>query len=173
MENNYVSELETPRRRLSVETIGKGYNDEIAPAFEWRQRMLNARHSPIRFLQFSFLMRNIPSNTATHFVRHVHAQPYVSSLRNDRQKKIDGDKAPRNSPVGMIIDMNAEELMVMANKRLCTQAAPMTRKVMQMIKKVVVKERPEFEPFLVPMCEYHGGVCHEMYPCELAEVRGK
>ena len=24
---------------------------------------------------------------------------------------------------------------------------------------------PEFERFLVPMCDYHGGVCHEMNPC--------
>ena len=29
----------------------------------------------------------------------------------------------------------------------------------------IVKEMPEFEGLLVPMCQYHGGFCHEMYPC--------
>ena len=26
-----------------------------------------------------------------------------------------------------------------------------------------------FKGLLVPMCEYHGGVCHEMYPCGRAK----
>lgn len=29
----------------------------------------------------------------------------------------------------------------------------------------VKQKHQEFEDVLVPMCEYHGGVCHEMFPC--------
>lgn len=152
-------------RARAMVTVGRPYDDTIVPAECWRERILSARHSPIRCLWFSFYIENIPSNIATHFARHVHAQPYVSSLRNDRQKKMDGDMAPRSTPVDMILDVNAEELMVIANKRLCGQASAKTREITRMMVKAVVKACPEFEPFLVPMCVYHGGVCHEMKPC--------
>ena len=113
----------------------------------------------------AFEFTSIPSNTSVHFCRHVHALPYVSSLRNDRQEKIDGDAAPRCSPVDMILDINAEELMVMANKRLCAQAAPVTRAIMQGMAKLAGEATPEIRRFLVPMCQYHGGTCHEMRGC--------
>lgn len=135
------------------------------PSSEWKRRILAARHSPIRRLWYSFEFLDIPSNTATHFVRHVHAQPFVSSLRNDRQTKIDGDLAPRNSPVDMILDVNAEELMVMANKRLCAKAAPKTREVMAEMCRLAIQATPELDGLLVPMCEFCGGVCREMDSC--------
>lgn len=135
------------------------------PSSDWKRRILEARHSPIRRLWYSFEFYDIPSNTATHFARHVHAQPYISSLRNDRQAKIDGDLAPRNSPVDMILDVNAEELMVMANKRLCAKAAPKTREIMHEMCRLAIQVTPELESMLVPMCVYHGNTCHEMETC--------
>lgn len=38
------------------------------------------------------------------------------------------------------------------------------------IKAKVLELFPEFEGLLVPMCEYHGGVCHEMHPCGHAQM---
>lgn len=78
---------------------------------------------------------------------------------------MDGDKAPRDTPVDMIWYLNAEELMIVSNKRLCMKAAPKTREVVQAMCDLVEKEMPEFEGLLVPMCEYCGGVCHEPEPC--------
>ena len=127
--------------------------------------LLNARHSPIRVLNFAFLIEDIPSNIATHLTRHVHAVPFVSSLRNDRQNRMDGDTAPRNTPVNMILYVNAEELMVISNKRLCTQASAKTRHVVKLMCDAATEKMPELEGYLVPMCEYHGGVCHEMKSC--------
>ena len=135
------------------------------PTSELIEACLNARHSPIRVLNFAFLIEEIPSNTATHFARHVHAVPFVSSLRNDRQEKMDGDLAPRNTPVDMILYCNAEELMTIANKRLCMKASEKTREAAGMICEAAAKAMPEIEKFLVPMCEYHGGVCHEITSC--------
>ena len=40
---------------------------------------------------------------------------------------MDGDKAPRDTPVDMIFYCNAEELMTFANKRLCGRAAKRTQ----------------------------------------------
>lgn len=127
--------------------------------------LLNARHSPIRVLSFAFLIEDIPSNIATHLTRHVHAVPFVSSLRNDRQNRMDGDSAPRNTPVNMILYCNAEELMTIANKRLCTQASAKTRHAVKMMCDAATEKLPELEGYLVPMCEYHGGVCHELKSC--------
>lgn len=65
----------------------------------------------------------------------------------------------------MIWDMNAEELMVIANKRLCFQASAETRAIVMHMCAMVEAANPEFKGLLVPMCKYHGGKCHEMKPC--------
>ena len=134
------------------------------PDSDWRHRILAARHSPIRYIRYSFLFDGIPSNTAVHFCRHIHAQAYCGSLRNDRQNVIDGDAARRDTPINMILDVNAEELMVMANKRLCMKSAEKTREIMQAMCILAQEATPELEGLLVPMCEWCG-VCREMHPC--------
>lgn len=153
------------RQRALITMRGKGRSLPAPPKSEWRKRILAARHSPIRYLRYSFLVCDIPSNVATHYARHVHAQPYIGSLRNDRQNVMDGDKAPRDTPVDMIWDVNAEELMAVINKRLCMQCDLETRMVADMMRQAAIEATPELCGLLVPMCEYHGGVCHEMKPC--------
>jgi len=149
--------------RRALITAGK--KREKIPTSEWIDKILEARHSPIRRAWYSFMLEDIPSNTSVHFCRHVHASPYVSSLRNDRQEWTDGDSAPRCAPVQMILDVNAEELMVMANKRLCAQAAPITRAIMQGMADLAGRATPEIKRHLVPMCVRDGGRCHEMRSC--------
>ena len=152
-------------KRCVWATMGRVTEPQEPPMPQLVRDLLNARHSPIRVLNFAFLIEGIPSNTSTHLARHVHAVPFISSLRNDRQDKMDGDTAPRNTPVDMIYYVSAEELMTIANKRLCNKAAPMTRKVVQMMCLEALDKMPELEGYLVPMCIYHGGVCHEMSGC--------
>ena len=154
--------IEAKRRALITE-YGKGLGTIKPPTLEWKRKILEARHSPIRYLKYSFLFQDIPSNTSVHLCRHIHAQPYVSSLRNDRQEKMDGDAARRDTPVNMILDVNAEELMVIANKRLCNKAAEKTRIAVGMMCTEAIRKTPEIREQLVPMCQYAG--CHEMYPC--------
>lgn len=153
------------KRRALITMYGKGLGDIKSPAPEWRHKILEARHSPIRHLWYCFLYEDIPSNTSVHLCRHVHSQPYVSSLRNDRQEIMDGDAARRDTPVNMILDINAEELMVIANKRLCNLASEKTREVVTMMCEKALEVTPELAGLLVPMCMYHGGKCHEMFPC--------
>ncbi len=150
-------------KRRALVTVGKDANS--APTESWQQRILEARHSPIRRLRFAFLLEDIPSWVSVHLCRHIHAQPYVKSQRNDRQSQYDRNAARQDEPVSMIWDMNAEELMTIANKRLCFKASAETREVVQKMCDLVSLVCPVFEPFLVPMCEYHGGTCHEMQPC--------
>jgi len=146
-------------------TMGKTQEPNTPPSSELLEKLLGARHSPIRVLNYAFLIEGIPSNTSTHLARHVHAVPFISSLRNDRQEKIDGDRAPRNTPVNMIYYLNGEELMTVANKRLCSKASAKTRHVVKMMCDEAIKATPELERWLVPTCMYHGGVCHEIDGC--------
>lgn len=146
-------------------TMGKKEAPTKPISSELLYKILRARHSPIRVLNFAFLIEDIPSNIATHLVRHVHAVPFVSSLRNDRQERIDGDLAPRNTPVDMIFYCNAEELMTVANKRLCGKASAQTQQAVKLMRACVIDKYPEFEDLLVPMCLYQGDVCHEIEPC--------
>ena len=152
--------LECKRRALFTAGLTKVHT---APSAEWKRKMLEARHSPIRCLRFSFDLIEVPYWVTVHLARHVHAQPYVQSQRNDRQDKYDRDEAPQNAPVNMIWDMNAEELMVIANKRLCRKTAPETREVVRRMCELVVANSPDFGTVLVPMCSYAG--CHEIEPC--------
>lgn len=146
-------------------TMGRKEAPKKLPSSKLLRNVLHARHSPVRVLNFAFLIEDIPSNIATHLARHVHAVPFVSSLRNDRQERMDGDNAPRNTPVDMIFYCNAEELMTFANKRLCGRAAKRTQQVARMMCDEAEKAMPELSGDLVPMCIYHGGVCHELESC--------
>lgn len=138
---------------------------KTSPDAAWKHDMLTQRHSPIRVLRYSFMLKGVPSNIATHFSRHKHAEPYIGSLRNDRQQKIDGDNAPRNTPVNMIIDMNAEELMVFSNKRLCNLAYLRTKEIASEMLYLAEIATPELRGLLVPACIYNGNKCHERDGC--------
>lgn len=130
------------------------------PDDEWKNRILRARHSPCRTLKFLIRFDTIPSFVATHLSRHVHATPFVQSKRDDLQ----ADKmADRDTPVLMMLDVNAEELMTIANKRLCGKAHRKTREVVMDMCRAVIDVNPEFAPFLVPFCMEYG--CHEFASC--------
>jgi hypothetical protein len=149
-----------------------GKETETPPTSEFVRKLLVARHSPIRELEFRYVLRDIPYWVSVHLVRHhVGFQPYVQSQRNDRQSKYDRGKAPQDTPVTMRVTLNAEALMTLANKRLCMKASPETRAVVEDMCILAQEKMPELRGLLVPMCEYHGGICYEMQPCD--RVRAK
>lgn len=155
-------------KQRALVTIGKKPINN--PELSWKKAILEARHSPIRYLQFSFYLEDIPYYTSVHLCRHVHSQPYVRSQRNDRQNDYDRESAPQSSPVNMIWDMNAEELLTISNKRLCNLADPKTRSIVQIMCNLVEEKCPEFSGLLAPMCVYHNGKCHEIFPCKEGEI---
>lgn len=131
---------------------------------EWKHKILQAEHSPIRTLMFTIMVR-LPYYSSVHFVRHKFGvEHYVGSQRNDRQSDYDRREAPQDMEVVHVFDVNAQELMNMARRRLCRKADVDTRRIMALVCSEVGKLCPEFIPFLVPMCTYRGG-CPEMKPC--------
>lgn len=132
-------------KQCALVTIGKEM--KTAPDMEWKHSILRARHSPIRTLQFAFYLEGVPYWVSTHLARHVHAQPFIRSQRNDRQDEYDRNAARQDAPVDMIWYMNAEELMAIAEKRICKLAAKETREVVLMMRWLVANHCPEFEAF--------------------------
>lgn len=156
-------------KRRAMETAGKHVFKP--PDLKWKRGILEARHSPIRRIRFSFYME-LPYWVACELRTHVHDMPYVSdfnvyirSQRNDRQSDYDRNAARQDAPVSMILDCNAEQIQMLANKRLCKMASKEAREVIQKMCDLVIDKCPEFDGLLVPMCEYHGGVCHEIKSC--------
>lgn len=154
-------------KQCALVTIGKEM--KTAPDMEWKHSILRARHSPIRTLQFAFYLEGVPYWVSTHLARHVHAQPFIRSQRNDRQDEYDRNAARQDAPVDMIWYMNAEELMAIAGKRLCHLAADETRKTVQMMCCLVIDNCPEFRGLLTPYCA-QTLTCREMNPCEYEKI---
>lgn len=149
-------------KTCTLVTVGK--ESAKPPTEEWKKKILRARHSPIRTLEFCFRLNNIPSWVATHLCRHVHATPFVKTQRSDRNNGHDRGADRQDTPVNMCWYMNAEELITISHKRLCYQASKETREVVRAICDAVVRVNPEFRGLLVPNCEYMH-CCNEFYPC--------
>lgn len=148
---------------LALNTMGKKYAGN-AVTESWKGRMLKCKHSPIRTLVFTIRM-TIPYYVSTHFVRHkIGVEHFVQSQRNDRQEFYDRETAPQGAMVSHIMEVNAEQLMFMANRRLCGMADKTTRYVMTLICKAVESCNPEFVGHLKPMCE-HIKECPEFKSC--------
>lgn len=150
-------------KTCTLNTVGK--KSLTAPTKEWKEKLIKSEHSPLRELWFGILME-IPYYVSVHYVRHhIGVNHYVQTQRNDRQDNYDRTKAPQDAIVSHIMSVNAQELVFMSHKRLCRQADPFTRAVMQEIVRQVVELCPEFKEVLVPLCEYRNGKCSEFFPC--------
>jgi hypothetical protein len=152
-------------KTCTLNTVGK--TSTSAPTEEWLHRLAAAEHSPIRELWFGFKME-IPYWVSVHFVRHnIGANHYVQSQRDDRTySSVSRNFKQQSAPVSHVMSINAQELIHLAHKRLCKQASPETREVMQLIVKEVSKVAPYLAPLLVPLCVYRNGKCTEMFSCK-------
>ena len=79
-------------------------------------------------------------------------------------------KFDRYTPTDLSFIINAEALINMAKKRLCTKASPETREVMMIIKEKIKDVDPDLYNFLVPTCIYRGGICPELKSCKFCKT---
>ena len=154
-------------KTCTLNTVGKV--STTAPTEEWLTRLVEAEHSPIRELWFG-LKLTIPYWVSVHFVRHhIGVNHYVQTQRLDRTGTPRGSK-PQDEMVSHIISINAQELINMSHKRLCNQASPETKEVMQLIVKEVTRVAPYLKSSLVPLCVYRNGKCTEMFSCKETKI---
>ncbi len=149
-------------KTCTLNTVGK--KSLTKPTDEWKQKLIESEHSPMRELWFGFRIV-LPSWVSVHLVRHNNgANHYVLSQRTDRTG-IDRNKLPQDAPVSHIISVNAQELVHISHKRLCMQASPETRSVVRAMCDEVIKVCPQMKSVLVPLCVYRNGKCTEFFPC--------
>lgn len=121
-----------------------------------------SEHSPIRTQLFLIEMKDIPTFVSVHLVRHnIGVLHFVKSNRTDRG----GDSnADRNTPVNHMMIANAQALINMARKRLCSKASTETQEIMETIARKVYEVDVDLALCMLPECEYRGG-CTEMSSC--------
>lgn len=142
------------------------HKDELEkePSDTFKRKILRAEHSPIRSLIFSFKITNVKSWVVTHLVRHhVGVEKWVRTQRTDRTG-VNRDELPQGEEIEMELEANAQALINMSRKRLCSQASVETREVMEAMKKEVEKKDPIMAEVMVKECVYRG-YCPEMWSC--------
>lgn len=127
-------------------------------------KIYKCMHSPLRTQEFFVEMINIPTFVSVHLVRHnIGITHYVKSNREDRPGYT-GDLG-REQPVSHAFIANAEALINMSHKRLCTTTHAKTKLVMENIKYEVEKVDPDLAKYMVPQCYFRGGICPELKCC--------
>ena len=155
-------------KRAARTTISKDGSGTY-PNDEWKKRILLAEHSPIRKIRFSWRWANLKSWVSVHFVRHKFGiEHWVSTQRSDRTG-VDRDKSPQDAPVLHECEANAQALIFISRKRLCTQASPETRQAWLEVKTEVGKADPVLASVMVPECVYRG-FCPEFHSCGYANT---
>jgi hypothetical protein len=153
-------------KTCTLNTIGK--KSTSLPTEEWKKKLVESEHSPLRELWFGIKME-IPYWVSVHFVRHhIGVNHYVQTQRTDRTG-IPRDELPQGQLVSHIMSVNAQELVFMAHKRLCRQASYETRMIMKEIVRKVIEVAPYMKDVLVPLCVYRNGKCTEFFPCTKGE----
>lgn len=166
--SEYTDEWSKVKRsaRTTISREGEGQY----PSDTWKKQILLAEHSPIRKIKFSWKWTNLKSWVSVHFVRHwLGILHWVTTQRVDRTG-VDRDNSPQNTPVEHECEANAQALINISRKRLCSQASPETRKAWNEVKAEVEKNDPILASVMVKECIYRG-FCPEMYPCGYSETK--
>ena len=158
----YPTELDWTRCLLLAKATQGKFDASKIPSESWKLKILKAEHSPIRTLMFTIKMDGIPYCNSVHFVRHKYGvEHYVQSQR----KNPDRGAERQDAPVTHIMDINAQELIFMARKRLCYKADRETQRIMQEICWTIRGVDPIWESVLLPACECDENNCREFKPC--------
>lgn len=146
----------------TMNTIGKSTG--AYPSSEWKRRLLLSEHSPIRKLKISWRWVSIKYWVSVHLTRHwlgiVH---FVKTQRTDRTG-VERDDLPQGSLVNHEAEANAQALINISRRRLCSCASPETRQAWQLVKDDIAKVEPELARCMVKDCVYRGH-CYEMFSC--------
>ena len=146
-------------------TVGKNPLNKD-PSNEWKAKMLLAEHSPIRLVEFEWPWENIKQWVTVHLVRHhVGCEKFVHSQREDRRDlEIPRDELPQGSLNDMDMTANAQSLIYISRKRLCSCASKETREAWMQVKEKINEIDPILAEKMVRECIYRG-FCPEFMGC--------
>ncbi len=117
-------------------------------------------------------MLSIPYYVQVHLVRHkIGVEHFVRTQRPDSYNPVEYDR--ETAPQGALIDhtmvLNAQAVLTISRKRLCTNAYKTTRNVWEAVKAAfLASEDPYLQLIgenMLPECGYRRGFCPEFSPC--------
>lgn len=141
--------------------------DSPFPGSKWRLDMLRAEHSPIRLVEFDVHIRDCKYWVINHIVRHhVGIEKFVRTSRSDRNTQVkDRDALPQGNLVDCDLAINAQALISISRKRLCSCASPETRELWTAVRNAIAIVDPFVAQCMVPECLYRG-FCPEPHSCK-------
>lgn len=152
-------------------TIGKQPLDK-EPTDSWKAKMLLAEHSPIRLLEYDWSWSDIMQWVTTHLVRHHEGcEKFVHTQRGDRRTLLEEynvssrNELPQGATNDMDMTANAQALINISRKRLCSCSSKETREAWQQVKAAVAEIDPVMASKMVPECIYRGFCPEFMNPC--------
>lgn len=145
--------------RTTIRRSGEG----AYPTDSWKKTILLAEHSPIRKIRASWKWKDLLSWVSVHFVRHKFGvEHWVTTQRTDRTG-VNRNELPQGALVDHECEANAQALIFMSRRRLCSQASPETRAAWKEVVEKVRENDPVLASVMVPECVYRG-FCPE-YTC--------
>ena len=140
------------------------------PSVAWKKKIIKAEHSPLRCLMFNIDLYDIPRFVSDHLVRHIHAQPFVSTGRHDIIQELPSRHEQRMDDLyNMRLFLNAQEIINISKVRLCNKAESKTKNIWRQVVEELRKTEPELAEACVPQCFYRGH-CPEFKSCGLADT---
>lgn len=145
-------------------TVGKSGSD-IDASEDFKKKLIISEHSPIRRLRFSWKWSGLKSWIATHFSRHAW-ECYIQTQRTDRTNK-DRDLIEQGALVVFDGEMNGQNAIDTARKRLCRCSSKETREKMMALKLKMLEsdELIELSNAMVPNCVYRFGCSEPFEKC--------
>ena len=146
-------------------TVGKSPLDK-EPSYSFKKKILLAEHSPIRLLEYDFSWEDIKQWVTVHLVRHHEGcEKFVHSQREDRRElSVPRDELPQGSLNDMDMTCNAQAMINISRKRLCSCASKETREAWGQVIEKLKEVDPVLAEVCVPECIYRG-FCPETDRC--------
>lgn len=158
--------LNAARRTIGKEPLEK------EPSDSWKAKMLLAEHSPIRLLEYDWSWDHIKQWVTAHLVRHHEGcEKFVHSQRGDRRAVLEEygvetrDELPQGALNNMDMTANAQALINISRKRLCSCASKETREAWNQVKEAIAEVDPIMASKMVPECIYRGFCPEFMNSC--------
>lgn len=145
-------------------TVGKEPLDK-EPSDNFKLMSLFAEHSQIKLVEYLISFKNLRQWVGVHILRHPFVLPFIHSQRGDRrQLDVPRDELPQGSLNDQDFVMNAQTLINVSRKRLCSCASKETREAWKAVKDEIAKTEPNMAAVMVPNCIYRG-FCPERESC--------
>jgi hypothetical protein len=145
-------------------TVGKDPLDK-EPSDNFKLMSLFAEHSQIKLVEYLISFKKLRQWVGVHILRHPFVLPFIHSQREDRRElSVPRDELPQGTLNDQDFVMNAQTLINVSRKRLCSCASKETREAWKAVKDEIAKTEPNMAAVMVPNCVYRG-FCPERESC--------